>query len=573
MPTLGVNIAVERTLRLSTGLLLFAYAITHFISHATGLFFAAGIQAIGHDILLAPWRSKIGLSLLLVSFIVHAALGLRALYRRRHFQMPAIEAIQLGLGLVIPLLLIPHATNVRLGEAIWGLNDSYFRILYLYWITDPAYGLVRQFLLLLAVWTHGCLGLHMLLRYRRWHPRWAKALLAVAIAIPALAIFGLNNAGWSVILRATTDPAFAGVYGPPAPGTSAATGVAGVAWLTPRLQLGWIAIVAIVFLLRFIRDLRERRANSIRVRYSDGQSITAPRGFSILEVSRWGRRAHASVCGGRARCTTCRVRVLEGFEQLGAPGPAEASALQRIGAPERVRLACQVRPMHDVAVAPLLAPGSRQRLALGFDLREGRELLVTALHVDLRDSTRLAAGRLPYDALFIVDRYIQATTGAIQAHGGHITSVAGDGVMAVFGVDGDARVGARSALAAAAALWRAIETMNASAGGDSGPALRFGIGVHSGLSVVGLIGLPGQATLQFLGDTGNVAARLEALTKEMDCTMIISEAALEAAALARPDWRAAEVSIRGRDGEPIAVRLISSHDELDAPKAPALAVS
>lgn len=565
----SVNIAVERSVRLATGLTLFAYATTHFISHATGLFFADGMIAIGQGVLLAPWRTRIGLSVLGLCFLVHAALGLKALYRRRHFRMPAIEKTQLALGLIIPLLLIPHATNVRAGDLTWGLSDSYFRILHLYWITDPVRGLIRQFLLMMAIWIHGCVGLHMWLRFRSWYPRWFPALLIAAIAIPTLAVFGLNNAGWDVVLRAAKNPDFSTTYGPPAPGTPAAAGVAGVAWLTPRLQLAWIVIVAIVLALRFLRDMRERRA-LIRVRYNDGQTISAPRGFSILEVSRWGRRQHASVCGGRARCTTCRVRILEGLEDLPSPGPAEQSALQRIGAPERVRLACQVRPHHDVCVAPLMTPAAQRARGLGFDLRQGRERLVTAVHVDLRDSTRLAADRLPYDVLYIVDRYIQAVTGAIQSRGGHVTSVAGDGVMAVFGIDGDARAGARNALAACAALWRAVDQASADLSGDSGLALRFGIGAHSGLSVVGLIGLPGQASLQFLGDTGNVAARLEALTKEMNCTMIVSDATLEAAELSRPDWRAANVDIRGRDSEPLAARLIERREELEGAAKPSL---
>ena len=69
---------------------------------------------------------------------------------------------------------------------------------------------------------------------------------------------------------------------------------------------------------------------------------------------------------------------------------------------------------------------------LRIDLNEGRELPVSALYTDLRDSLRLAASRLPFDAIFIVNHYIQATTAAILAHGGQVTSVAGDGIMALM---------------------------------------------------------------------------------------------------------------------------------------------
>jgi adenylate cyclase len=221
-----------------------------------------------------------------------------------------------------------------------------------------------------------------------------------------------------------------------------------------------------------------------------------------------------------------------------------------------------VRPRFDITVRPLV-PATRPLDGLRVALDEGRELVVTALCVDLRDSTRLAAGRLPFDAVFIVDRYVQAVTAAIKARGGHITSVAGDGIMSVFGVDCDAAIGAQRAIAAATEVWRAIEKVSEELAAEIGSPLRFGIGVHSGVSVVGALGLPDQATIQFLGDTGNVAARLEGLTKEMNCVAIVSAVALDAAGARRPTWRRAEVDVRGRD-QPLPVFLIHRLEEMAA---------
>jgi ferredoxin len=98
-----------------------------------------------------------------------------------------------------------------------------------------------------------------------------------------------------------------------------------------------------------------------RLRLSSGRTITAPVGRSILEALRDEGIPHASVCGGRARCTTCRVRVGEGLAQLGLPSNLERMALMRIDAPPNVRLACQTRPRHNVSVAPLLPPGADPR--------------------------------------------------------------------------------------------------------------------------------------------------------------------------------------------------------------------
>jgi adenylate cyclase len=190
MRALPVKLPLARSVRLTSGLIMFSYATCHLLSHSTGLFLLDGIQRIGQDILLAPWRTTVGLSILLAAFLIHLGLGLTALYRRRHLRMPAIEAWQLGLGLTIPLLLVSHVTNARLGVLFYGLEDSYFRVLYLFWLSDPLGNLPRQFALLVAVWTHGCIGIHMWLRLRPWYPRWSLAFGAAAVALPVLAILG-----------------------------------------------------------------------------------------------------------------------------------------------------------------------------------------------------------------------------------------------------------------------------------------------------------------------------------------------------------------------------------------------
>ena len=539
---------------------MFSYAACHFISHATGLLLLDNMELVGRNFILAPWRNTPMRLALLACFLIHCGLGLRALYRRRHLRMPAIEAFQLGLGLLIPYLLIPHALDVRLGYTLFGFEDSYYRVVYKYWLTNPLTGLPRQFALLLAVWTHGCLGIHMWLRYRRGYDRWRWPLLGVAVMIPVLAVMGINNAGWDETLRAGADAGFRALHGPPPAGSERAAEVAVLTASLQWLQIAYVILVALVFLARSVRNWHARRTQGVTISYASGPSITVPRGFSILEASRLIRLPHELVCGGRARCSTCRVRVQRGLTDLPSPSAIELATLARIGAPTSVRLACQVRPSSPVGVAVLIA-SARPPRSMGFDLRESRELTVTALFVDLRDSTALASGRLPFDAIFFIDRYIQAVTGAVQSNAGVITSVAGDGVMTVFGLDGDAGGAARNALAAAAELWRSIDRLSSELAEEIGSALQIGIGVHTGLSVVGSVGLPGQTSIQFLGDTGNVASRLESLTKETRCTMIVSASTVLAAGMTGRGWREANLEIRGLP-EPLAAFLIRDRDEL-----------
>jgi adenylate cyclase len=553
----------ERTVRIATGSILFAYAASHFLSHATGVGGLDTMERVGRGVILAPWRTYAGQTLLFGALFTHGTLGLKALIRRRHLRMPALEAMQLGLGLLIPLLLIPHASNVRLGSVLYGLDDSYFRLVYQYWLTGPVLGLPRQFFLMLAVWIHGCIGLHMYLRLRPWYRRAVVYLAGVAILLPVLAVMGINNGGWDARLRATVTPGFAARNGPPSAGTADAAQRAQLEALWDWLCIGYVALVVGAFGYRGLRHLRARRGGSVRILYPERPPVAVPIGFTVLEASRWAGIPHTSICGGRARCSTCRIRITHGGEELPQPSDLERATLERVRAPAQVRLACQLRPRNDIAVVPMI-PARMGARGMRIAIDEGVELTATALCIDLRDSTGLAAGKLPYDSLFIVDRYVHCVSSAIAAHGGYVTSVAGDGVMSVFGGDGDARLGARNALAAVAAIWQGLDRLGVELAHDLTGPLRFGIGVHSGNSVLGSIVLSGAPSLQFLGDTGNVAARLQDMSKELGVTAVISQAVLSLAEPGDLDAPLAEVVVRGRGGEALRVALIKNVDALKA---------
>src|SRR5262249_24571616 len=176
---------LERPVRLTTGLILFAFATSHFINHAFGIRSIDAMQA-ASAVLLAPWQTNLGRILLYTSFFVHASLGLYALYRRRHLRIPASEAWQLRLGRAIPVLLIPPTGSVAIGEIAYGLEFSYARIVYQYWVTSWDWGLPRQYLLLLILWIHGCIGIRAWLRSKSWYARFSPALASLATLVPVL---------------------------------------------------------------------------------------------------------------------------------------------------------------------------------------------------------------------------------------------------------------------------------------------------------------------------------------------------------------------------------------------------
>src|SRR5262249_51182126 len=160
---------------------------------------------------------------------------------------------------------------------------------------------------------------------------------------------------------------------------------------------------------RWLRIYREWRAGRFRIAYPEGREIAVPLGMSILEASQLCGIPHASVCGGRGRCSTCRVRVIAGLDALPPPSPQETAVLARAGAGAAVRPACQPRPRSAVAVVPLLPAGVGPRAAWPRASHlEGQEKEIVILFADLRGFTTLAQNRLPYDVVFILNRYFNA---------------------------------------------------------------------------------------------------------------------------------------------------------------------
>ena len=559
---------IVRPLRLTTGLILFTFATSHFIGHAFGVRSVEAMQA-ASVVFLKPWQTLAGLLILDTCFLVHAALGLRALYRRRHLRIPASEAWQLILGLAIPLLLIPHAASIRIGTSVYDLEFGYPQLIYRFFVVSPDDALPRQLLLLVIVWVHGCIGLRAWLRSKPWYAATAAPLASLATLVPVLAIVGVVSAGLDMREAAARDPGYAARYGPPAPGSAAAQQVYAVRRITDALVLGYLGLVGGTFALRTARNAYARRFAAVTIGYPGGRAVTVPTGFSVLEASRWAGIAHASACGGRGRCSTCRVRVVTGGEALAPPQPAERATLTRVAAAADVRLACQIRPTADLKVEPLVpVAGVAARRAAAPDrftaaAEGGAEATIAAMFVDLRQSTRLAAGRLPFDALFLFDRYIQAVTGPIRQHGGHVTSIAGDGVMSMFGADGRGASPAMAALKAALELWGRLDLLNDELAPELQSPLQVGIGIHVGVAVVGWLNNADVRSLQFLGDVGNVAAKLEDQTKQLGCTLVVSIEALDSVA---PGLAAgtgpAIAAVAGR--EPMPVAIFRARGELQA---------
>ncbi len=532
---------LRQRLRLASGLVLLAFAFSHFLNHALGIWSLAAMEA-GRILFLAVWRSPPGEILLLASLATHVVLALWKTARRRTLRLSSWQWAQLLLGLAIPWLLIPHALGTAGLAARFGYEDTYRNVLTILW---P--GLVfNQTVLMLLVWTHGLIGFHFWLRVKPGYTRWQPTVFAVALIVPVLATWGWTVAGQR--LRLTENPPF--------PLTREMT-----AWSDPlifALQRGFLVLLALVAVVLVVRALIRRFGGNVEIAYPGDRSVRVAPGSTLLEVSRMNGIPHADVCGGRARCSTCRTRILEGSETLPPPSATEAKVLSRIGADANVRLACQIRPQANMRVQPLVPARGASRVAgaAGDAYHWGVEQPAAILFVDLRNFTGLAETRLSYDVVFILNRYLGETGRAIEACGGYVDKFIGDGVMAIFGMSDGIQAGCRNALAATNAIAESIAQLNEELASQLDHPLRIGMGLHAGQVILGRIGAVNgngaSGRITALGDVVNTASRLEGASKELGRTLVVSQNVIHAAGFKCDAAEETEIAIRGRQ-EPLRV--------------------
>jgi adenylate cyclase len=541
-------------LRLWSAYVLLAYVTTHLLNHSLGLISLRILEA-GRAWFVLVWASVPGQVVLYGAVALHFSLALYAILRRRTLHLSPWEWTQLLLGMSIVPLASLHVTGTRLAKDLYDVHVGYPWVLASL-VAGTWIGIVRQFGLIFVVWIHACIGLHFAWRLRPWYRTWLPALYAVALLLPSAALGGA-----AIALRDFTELAqqpgflrdlFDQLNAPNAHDVSMLYMTADSLLATSLLLLGG------AFAARPVRDLWERRAGVVHLLYSDRQRVDQPAGLSILEMSRTAGIPHASVCGGRGRCSTCRVRV-GGPDRAKLPPASEdeQKVLARVGAPENVRLACQLRPPPGrYRVTPLLPATSgpveayrRQPQA------HGGERYVAILFADIRGFTSISEGRLPYDVVFLLNRYFRATGQAVQAAGGRLDKFIGDGVMAIFGLDREPEVACRQALDAARRMGVALDDLNEALSGDLDQPLRIGIGLHAGHAIVGEMGYDRAATLTAIGDTVNTASRLETLTKDFEVQLVVSQELLDQAGIDLAAAPQHEVDIRGRQGK-LAVRAV-----------------
>lgn len=551
---------ILRQVRLASGLVLMFYVFTHLVNHAFGLWSLDILEQV-REIFVGFWRPWPATIVLYGALVAHMLAAAHAIITRASLvDTTWQERLQLGLGLLTPYLISDHILGTRMVHEVFEVNDSYYSVLLTLWVFKPSAALT-QVAALLVIWAHGCIGMHLWLRFKESYRRHIAYWYGLALLVPVLSISGFVAAGVDIVRLSTNRR-----WMRQTTGEINYPSQEDIAWVLETMRdvgYGYLGLVVLLFAARQIRISLRKARRGVTVKYHDGREVMVAPGTSILDASRQSGIPHASVCGGRGRCSTCRVRIGEGFEALPPPGEAELKVLERVGAAPNVRLACQTRPVSLVEVTLLMPPQqvSVQDAGARAAYTQGQERDIVVLFADIRGFTQISEMRLPYDVVFILNRYFAEMGAAIEASGGRIDKFIGDGIMALFGVDDSLPDGARHAVAAAKAMAENLENLNESLKNDLDRPLRIGIGIHGGPAIVGELGYRKTRGLTAVGDTVNTASRLETLTKDFTVQLVVST---EVAAVAGADLSAypvEEVVIRGRE-ETLPVHLVADATSL-----------
>jgi adenylate cyclase len=279
---------------------MFAYLTTHLSTHALGLIPLDAAEA-GLIFAAEVWSSSPGTVALYGAFALHFLLAFWAIYDRRTFRLPPAELLRIALGLWLPVLLMGHVVASRLEFELIGSDPTYARIVAELWSSHAEW---RQIGLLAPGWLHGCLGLYYAFGHRPWWRRMQFVLFAIALLLPVLSALGFLTMGRDLERKLAAQGAVVSAP-PPVDAETIAKRAAMKRWLDGRL-LVYAGIVGGTFAARGVRNLVERRRRGLVTISYPNRTVHVPRGWSVLEASRAFHIAHASSCGGRARCSTCR---------------------------------------------------------------------------------------------------------------------------------------------------------------------------------------------------------------------------------------------------------------------------
>ena len=265
---------------------------------------------------------------------------------------------------------------------------------------------------------------------------------------------------------------------------------------------------------------------------TDELAVFAPEGSTIPRATLGERIRYTHVCGGNGRCSTCRVYIPEGLENCLPRNEKEQQIAHKLGFPEHIRLACQTKIRGDITIKRAVI----DELDIEIILKQigdetgtyfGKEIEIAALFFDIENYTVLAETYPAYDVVHMLNRYYQTMNKIIEDHDGVISDVAGDGILALFGVLRKKPNHTWDAVCAVREMQKALIRFNDYLEKMYGLSFRARAGISFGKAIIGNFDTGQMSKISAIGDIVNLASRVEAANKNLGTSLLLSESAMK----------------------------------------------
>ena len=287
---------------------------------------------------------------------------------------------------------------------------------------------------------------------------------------------------------------------------------------------------------------------------TDNKKISASGDSTILEATLEAKINHMHVCGGNARCSTCRVYVVEGLNNCLPRNKKEEKLAMKLGFPENIRLACQTKIHGDITIRrPVVDKLDVEIISEQIEdvsgTKLGKEKDLAILFTDIENYTQFAEAFPAYDVVHVLNRYYQKMNEIIIQHKGLISDVAGDGILALFGVIEDRKNPVLDAINSVREMHAALIDFNKYLNQMYNRSFGIRAGINFGKVIVGNFDTGMMRKISAIGDTVNLASRIETANKDFGTQLLISQSAYEQIQGMVETRRLNPIKLKGKSGE------------------------
>ena len=288
--------------------------------------------------------------------------------------------------------------------------------------------------------------------------------------------------------------------------------------------------------------------------FKEQQEVNCTENSSILDATLAAHINHAHACGGKAKCSTCRVSIMAGIENCNPRNKAEQKMADRLNFPADIRLACQTNIKGNISIRKMVSDKLdmdiiSEQFSKDSKFAIGSQQKLTIVFTDIVNFTPLAEKFPPYDIVHVLNRYYRIMNVIIQDNNGFISDLAGDGILAVFGKDKKSNNSVMDAIHAIEEMNKKLDLFNKYL--DENFNLQFGIraGVHYGDVILGPFDTGVMKKLAVIGDNVNFASRIESANKEFGTKLLLSEEAYQEVNNKYPKYNMFETTLKGKTGQ------------------------